>query len=103
MGDQGFPREPSNSPGSQTSFIAQDSEKTQIQSLISEGGVFSKEERHELTSKYLPRVLPETVPATVIEGSTTKKLPKSAVVVRTFDPSDRKVDTVLRTKDAFLQ
>lgn len=78
-------------------------EKTQIQKLISEPGVFDKTERQILTSTYLPKVLPETVPGTVIEGATGKKIPKNAVAVRTFDVQSRKVDTVLRTKDAFLQ
>mgnify|MGYP001297245352 FL=1 len=83
--------------------IIGEAEKSQIQSLISSAGIFGKEERQVLTSKYLPKVLPETVPGTVVEAASSKKAPKNVVAVRTFDPQSRKVDTVLRTKDAFLQ
>lgn len=69
-----------------------------IVALIKEGGVFSAHERLELKKKYLPKVLPVTVPGTVVEG---KKVPKDAVTVRTFT-ADRTVETVVRTKDAFL-
>ncbi|OBA20519.1 hypothetical protein METBIDRAFT_57681 [Metschnikowia bicuspidata var. bicuspidata NRRL YB-4993] len=78
-------------------------EKSQISDLISEAGIFDKEERQTLTSQYLPKVLPESVPGTVIEGVSSKKIPKNAVAVRTFDSKNRTVATVLRTKDAFLQ
>ncbi|KAF8002643.1 hypothetical protein HF325_003608 [Metschnikowia pulcherrima] len=83
--------------------IIGEAEKSQIQSLISSAGIFGREERQVLTSKYLPKVLPETVPGTVVEAASSKKAPKNVVAVRTFDPQSRKVDTVLRTKDAFLQ
>lgn len=73
-------------------------EKKAIVALITEGGVFSASAQLELKKKYLPKVLPVTVPGTVVEG---KKVPKDAVTVRTFT-ADRKVETVVRTKDAFL-
>lgn len=69
-----------------------------IVALINEGGVFSAAERAELKKQYLPKVLPVTVPGTVVEG---KKVPKDAVTVRTYT-ADRTVETVVRTKDAFL-
>lgn len=76
-------------------------DKKTILGLISEGGVFSRKERTELKKQYLPKVLPVTVPGTVLENP-GKKLPKDAVPVRIYNPEDRSVQTIVRTKDAFL-
>lgn len=76
-------------------------DKKTILGLISEGGVFSRKERIELKRQYLPKVLPVTVPGTVLENP-GKKLPKDAVPVRIYNPEDRSVQTIVRTKDAFL-
>lgn len=77
-------------------------DKEAVSALIATPGVFSKDTRRELTEEYLPRVLPETVPGTVVEVDGNKKPPKNAIAVRTFNPADRSVKTVFRTKDAFL-
>lgn len=72
-----------------------------IHKLIATPGVFSHEQRLQLKNKYLPAVLPVTVSGTVVENP-GKKLPKGAVTVRTFDAENRTVETVVRTKEAFL-
>lgn len=76
--------------------------KEKVESLINEPGVFSRGERNKLMTEYLPKVLPETVPGTVIDPSKTKKVPKNAVTQRIFNPQDRTLRTVIRTKEAFL-
>lgn len=74
----------------------------QIENIISQPGVFSKADREALKQKYIPIVLPESVPGTVVEVKEGGKLPKGAVPVRTYDPTTRSIQTVYRTKDAFL-
>lgn len=76
--------------------------KSTILALIAEPGVFSKAQRTELKTKYLPKVLPTTVPGTVVEVKPGKKLPKDTIAVRTLDPVAKKIETVVRTKEAFL-
>lgn len=81
--------------------VLSDSEKRTVHELIATPGVFSHAERLQLKEEYLPRVLPVSVPGTVVEVK-GKKLPKGAVTVRTFNAAERTVDTVVRSKDAFL-
>ncbi|RKP31805.1 hypothetical protein METBISCDRAFT_13258 [Metschnikowia bicuspidata] len=75
---------------------------SQIETLIAQPGVFSSAERAKLKEQYVPKVLPVTVPGTVVEVPEGAKLPKGVVPMRTYDPSSRTVLTVYRTKDAFL-
>lgn len=81
--------------------ILTSSDQTAIEKLISTPGVFSHDERLQLKNTFLPAVLPVTVPGTVIENA-GKKLPKGAVSVRTFNAESRTIDTVVRSKEAFL-
>lgn len=81
--------------------IPSEEDKTAIRRLISTPGVFSHAERVELKHSCLPAVLPVTVPGTVVENP-GKKLPKGSVAVRTFNQAERRIDTVVRTKEAFL-
>lgn len=76
-------------------------DKATINATITTPGVFSRVERLNLKKQYLPSVLPETVPGTVLQPK-GKKLPANAVPVRTFDPATRTLETVVRTKEAFL-
>lgn len=73
-----------------------------IEAIISEAGVFTRDQRHKLRQQYLIKVLPETVPGTVVEVAKGEKLPKGVVPVRTYNPATREILTVYRTKDAFL-
>lgn len=73
-----------------------------IEAIISEAGVFSRSQRDKLRQQYLIKVLPETVPGTVVEVAKGEKLPKGVVPVRTYNPATREILTVYRTKDAFL-
>lgn len=73
-----------------------------ILSVLATPGVFSKAQRVQLKHELLPKVLPETVPGTVVEVADKKKVPKNVIPVRRFNEKERKVDVVYRTKDAFL-
>lgn len=81
--------------------VLSDADKRAVHDLIATPGVFSHGERLELKDTYLPSVLPETVPGTVVEVK-GKKLPKGAVTVRTFNAAEKTIDTVVRSKEAFL-
>lgn len=81
--------------------VLSSADKTEVLARIAEPGVFSKKERTHLRHKHFPKVLPTSVPGTVVEVKDGKKAPKNTVAVRTLDPSTRTVHTVIRTKDAF--
>lgn len=73
-----------------------------LEAIIAEPGVFDRDARHELREQYFVKVLPATIPGTVVEVAEGQKPPKNAVCVRTFDPKTRTLLTVYRTKDSFL-
>lgn len=75
-----------------------------IKSLISTPAVFTKHERKLLVHEYLPKVLPESVKETIIEGvDPSKKPPKGAKIIRKFDNRTREVKVIARSKEAFLR
>lgn len=84
-----------------TGIILKDNEKRAIMELLNTPGIFSNEEIFVLKQKYIPAVLPESVPGTVLDIPKGKKLPDNAVVVKTFDLKTRSLRRVVRTKDAF--
>lgn len=84
-----------------TGIILKDAQKNAILQLLNTPGVFSSEEIFVFKQKYIPAVLPESVPGTVLDIPRGKKLPENAVVVKTFDPKTRSLRRVVRTKEAF--
>lgn len=84
-----------------TNIILKQKEKDAINALLNTPGIFSQDEIVEFRHKYIPAVLPESVPGTVLDIPKGQKLPKDAVVVKTFNPATRSLRRVVRTKDAF--
>lgn len=83
-----------------TNIVLHSKEKSEIIDIIETPGIFSKEERSALKDHYIPRVLPESVPGTVLEIK-SKKLPKDAIMRRVFNPETRQIQTTVRSKEAF--
>lgn len=85
-----------------TNKLIKADDKTKILELINRPAVFTAKERSELTEKYLPSILPETVPGTTVDIKDANKPPKGVTVVRVFDEKNRQIKVIGRTKDAFL-
>lgn len=84
-----------------TNIVLKDDHKATINSLLNTPGIFSHEEIVEYRHKFIPKILPESVPGTVLDIPKGQKLPPNAVVVRTFNPFTKSYRRVVRTKDAF--
>ena len=70
--------------------------------LIRTPGMFTISEQLQMKERFLPSVLPLEVKETVIENLDLKKLPKDITVARVFDPQERKLKVIGRTKEAFI-
>jgi large subunit ribosomal protein L27 len=75
--------------------------RQQARELINTAGVFETKEREELVRQYVPDVLPEDVPGSVVAIEDPAKPPKDLVVQRVFDEANRKVRVVGRPKTVF--
>ncbi|CAH6719959.1 54S ribosomal protein L2, mitochondrial [[Candida] jaroonii] len=75
-------------------------DKKHIEQLISTPLAFNKVERADLTSDYLPSVLPESVEETVFDPE--KGIPEGGKVITKYDNTLRKTIKIGRTKEAFL-
>lgn len=83
-----------------TNIVLHGKEKAEINALIDTPGVIGHKDRVALRHKYIPNVLPESVPGTVVEKK-GDKIPKNAIVKRVFNPETRELKVSLRTKEAF--
>lgn len=83
-------------------LISKDDKQT-IERLIGAPGIFTMAEQKNLSTTYLPAVLPVSVPGTTVEIADPKKPPKGVTVVRVFDEESKLVRVVGRTKESFLQ
>ncbi|KAK6454196.1 mitochondrial large ribosomal subunit [Scheffersomyces xylosifermentans] len=76
-------------------------DKIFVGDLIATPGVFDVAEREDLAKKYLPLVVPLTVPGSVIENIDARKPPKGVIVQRIFDEATRSTRVVGRPKEVF--
>lgn len=85
-----------------TNKLIKADDKSKILGLINRPVIFTPKERSELTERYLPSILPDTVPGTTVDIKDASKPPKGVTVVRVFDEQNRQIKVIGRTKDAFL-
>lgn len=85
-----------------TGKIISKDDKKSILELIYTPGIFSKEEQIQLKTRFLPVVLPVSVPGTIKEEFNPKKPGKDITVVRIFDEKTKEVKVYGRTKAAFV-
>lgn len=70
--------------------------------LIRTPGMFTNSEQLQMKGRFLPSVLPLEIKETVIENLDLKKTRKDIAVARMFDPLERKLKVIGRTKEAFI-
>lgn len=75
-------------------------DKKHIEQLIATPLAFNKVERNDLTSEYLPSILPETIEETVFDPE--NGIPEGGKVITKYDNTLRKTIKIGRTKEAFL-
>lgn len=75
-------------------------DRKSISSLILSPGIFTKKEQIQLEKKYLPEVLPLTIPESIVEDIDPNSPPKDVTLTRVFDDKSRKIKIVGRRNDA---
>lgn len=85
-----------------TNKVINKEDKSQIVNLITTPGIYTKAEQNELKETYLPKVLPTSIEGTVVDVKNPSKPPKGVTVSRIFNETERKIDIVGRTKEAFI-